>query len=90
MSQKFWKKVSLITGGIVVFVAIAIMVSGAGLVPGYDFGAGAYYYADIPGFKDIIRDDSYHTSVPLWVHIVLFLAWGALMFFLWKKIDRRG
>ena len=63
----------------VVICAIVIAARGLGVVEGYDFGAGAYYYADIPGFEKIINDDAYKTSVPLWVHIVIFLAWGWLI-----------
>jgi len=37
----------------------------------------------------VVRDDVYHTKVPLWVHIVLFLAWGWLMYRLWVWIDSR-
>ena len=74
----------------VVICAIVIAARGLGVVEGYDFGAGAYYYADIPGFEKIINDDAYKTSVPLWVHIILFLAWGWLMWRLWVWIDRRG
>ena len=74
----------------VVICAIVIAARGMGVVEGYDFGAGAYYYADIPGFEKIINDDAYKTSVPLWVHIVIFLAWGWLMWRLWVWIDRRG
>ncbi len=74
----------------VVICAIVIAARGLGVVEGYDFGAGAYYYADIPGFEKIINDDAFKTSVPLWVHIVIFLAWGWLMWRLWIWIDRRG
>lgn len=70
--------------------AIVIAARGLGVVEGYDFGAGAYYYADIPGFEKILNDDAYKTSVPLWLHIILFLAWGWLMWRLWVWIDRRG
>ena len=74
----------------VVICAIVIAARGLGVVEGYDFGAGAYYYADIPGFEKIINDDAFKTSVPLWVHSVIFLAWGWLMWRLWIWIDRRG
>ena len=74
----------------VVICAIVIAARGLGVVEGYDFGAGAYYYADIPGFEKIINDDAFKTSVPLWLHIILFLAWGWLMWRLWVWIDRRG
>ncbi|MBQ4285344.1 MAG: hypothetical protein II720_02685 [Bacteroidales bacterium] len=64
------------------------MIGGLGLVPEYDFGAGAYYYADIPDYQNVIHDDAFATSVPVWVHIVLFLVWGAIMWWLWKRIDK--
>lgn len=69
--------------------AVYIMANRLGLSPDYDFGAGAYYYADIPGFDKVVRDDVYHTKVPVWVHIVLFLAWGWLMYRLWVWVDNR-
>ena len=65
------------------------MVRGLGLAPEYDFGAGAYYYADIPDYEKIVRDDAYVSGLPLWAAILLFLAWGALMYLLWIWIDRR-
>lgn len=73
-----------------------IMVRGLGLVPELDFGAGAYYYADIPEF------DRYTTAaeaafanagadggkaVPQWVYYALFAAWGYLMWRLWRRIE---
>jgi hypothetical protein len=69
--------------------AVWIMTRKLGLAPEYDFGAGAYYYTDIPGYEKIFREDVYHTSVPYWVHVVLFLAWGWLMYRLWIWIDKR-
>lgn len=74
----------------VVACAVAIAVMRLGLVDGYDFGAGAYYYADIPGFETLLNEDAYTTSVPTWLHIVLFLGWGFLMYRLWIWIDSRG
>ena len=73
----------------VLVVAAVIMLRGDGLVDGYDFGAGAYYYADIPDFQKIIKDDAYSTSVPGWVFYVLFLLWGGLMYWIWTRIDRK-
>ena len=74
---------------VTVICAVYIAVSGLGLVEGYDFGLGAYYYADIPGFEKIIDDGAYKASVPLWVHIVIFLVWGAVVWKLWTWIDRK-
>lgn len=73
----------------VVICAIIIAARQLGVVEGYDFGAGAYYYADIPGFETILNDESYTTSVPLWVHIILFLGWGWLMWRLWSWVERK-
>ena len=65
------------------------MATGAGLVEGYDFGAGAYYYADIPGFEKIMKEGLFETSVPVWVHIAIFLVWGWLMYRLWVWVSRK-
>ena len=60
-----------------------------GLSPDYDFGAGAYFYADDPAIRDLSERAAYTTSVPKWIHYALFFVWGALMWFLWKWVDRR-
>ena len=70
--------------------AIYIMVKGLGLVPGLDFGAGAYYYADIPNFDKLIDIDLYESRLPYIVYVILFLVWGFLMYKLWKWVDRRS
>lgn len=89
MSPKTLRRISLIAAGAIVLAAVFIMVRGLGLAPEYDFGAGAYYYADIPDYEKIVRDDAYVSGLPLWAAILLFLAWGALMYLLWIWIDRR-
>jgi len=66
-----------------------IIANHLGLSDAYDFGAGAYYYADDPQLQDLADRESYHTGIPTWVHIVLFLAWGWLMYRLWRWIDRK-
>ena len=73
----------------VLLLALWIMARGLGLVEGLDFGAGAYYYADIPEFEKYVRSDAYDSQLPLWLAILLFLAWGALMYLLWIWIDKR-
>ena len=73
----------------IIICAIVIASRQMGVVESYDFGAGAYYYADIPGFEEIMNDDAYSAKTPMWVHIVLFLGWGWLMWRLWCWIDRR-
>lgn len=68
--------------------AVYIMYNGLGLQKDLDFGAGAYFYADIPDYEKY--DRSIETSVPTWVHIVLFLGWGFLMYRLWVWMEKRG
>lgn len=87
--DKIFRTVTAIVAAAVLICSIVIVTLRLGLVEGYDFGAGAYYYADIPGFEKIMNDEAYKTSVPVWVHILLFLSWGWLMYRLWVWIDSR-
>lgn len=87
--DKIIRTVTAVVTVAVLICSIVIVTLRLGLVEGYDFGAGAYYYADIPGFEKIINDEAYSTSVPMWVHILLFLGWGWLMYRLWVWIDSR-
>jgi hypothetical protein len=88
-----WKRtakvLTIIVGVASVAAAIYIMARGLGLQKNLDFGAGAYYYADIPEFDKYTESTSYKPGLPYWVYVVLFLAWGALMYWLWKFIDRK-
>ena len=87
--DKIIRTVTAIVAVTVLICSIVIVTLRLGLVEGYVFGAGAYYYADIPGFEKIMNDEAYKTSVPVWVHILLFLGWGWLMYRLWVWIDSR-
>ena len=88
--DKLFKAVTIIMVVAVLVIAIYIMVNRLGLVEGYDFGGGAYYYVDIPEFEKIVDQDAYKTSVPVWVHVVLFIAWGWLMWRLWVWFDSKS
>ncbi len=88
--RKIMTVVTVLVAVITVVLALYIMARGLGLSQELDFGAGAYYYTDIPGFEKIFREDAYSTTVPLWVHIVLFLGWGWLMYRLWVRIEQKG
>jgi hypothetical protein len=87
--DKIIRTVTAIIAAAVLICSIVIVTLRLGLVEGYDFGAGAYYYADIPEFEKIMNDEAYRTSVPVWVHILLFLGWGWLMYRLWVWMDSR-
>ena len=87
--NKITLTVTVIVAVAVIVCSIFIAAKGLGLVEGYDFGIGAYYYADIPGFEKIINDDAYDTTVPLWVHIALFLGWGYIIWRLWVWIEKK-
>jgi hypothetical protein len=86
--KKIFKIATACVAVAVLVIAVVIMVRGAGLAPDKDFGAGAYYYADIPDFEKYVGGKSNPTSIPYIVYVGLFLAWGALMYALWKWIDR--
>ncbi len=87
--KKVFKIATTVLAVAVLLLALWIMARGMGLVEGLDFGAGAYYYADIPEFDKIVRSDTYDSHLPLWLAILLFLGWGALMYLLWIWIDKR-
>ena len=87
--KRIYKIATAVVAVAVLAVALVIMIRGAGLSEEYDFGAGAYYYADIPDFEKHVGGNPNPTSIPYFVYLVLFLGWGALMFALWKWIDRR-
>ena len=90
--KKIFKVITILVMVITLFLAGWIMVHRLGLVDEYDFGAGAYYYADIPTeqYDEIVNEDAYQTSIPHWVFYVLFFAWGWLMWRLWVWIEKRG
>lgn len=70
--KKIFKIVTVIMAVTVIVMAAYIMINRLGLVEGYDFGGGAYYYVDIPGFEKIVDQDAFKAKTPVWVHVVLF------------------
>ncbi len=73
----------------ILITAVYIMANGLGLIDGLDFGAGAYYYADIPQFSKYVDTQHFVSEFPMWVHILLFLLWGAAMYKLWMWLDKK-
>lgn len=73
----------------VLLLTVYCMVNGLGLVDGLDFGAGAYFYADIPEFQKYVNGDHFISQFPMWVHIALFLIWGTVMYKLWVWLDKK-
>lgn len=90
--HKIFKVVTIVMVVITLFLAGWIMANRLGLVEGYDFGAGAYYYADIPTeqYEEIVKENAYQTTIPHWVYYALFFAWGWLMWRLWVWVENRG
>lgn len=87
--KKICKALTIIVMAGVLVTAVVIMAKGSGLQDSLDFGAGAYFYADIPEFDKYLEDaPKVSPSVPFWVYLSLFLGWGALMYWLWTKIDK--
>ena len=68
-NHKIFKVITIVVVVITLFLAGWIMANQLGLVEGYDFGAGAYYYADIPTeqYSEIVNEDAYQTSIPKWI-----------------------
>ena len=88
--KKFMKRLTAAVTAISILVVLYIMLNGLGLQPDLDFGAGAYYYADIPDFDKYTEGTrSLQGKIPYVVYAGLFLAWGALMYVLWKWVDRK-
>ena len=79
----------LVVGGAIVCGAVYVMARRIGLNPELDFGAGAYYYADIPEYEKVLDWDTYQAQLPFWVYVVLFLAWGFIIYRIWKRMDRK-
>lgn len=88
-SGKLLKWATVILAVVTLCLALYIMWNRLGLSPDYDFGAGAYFYADDPAIQDLSERAAYTTSVPKWIHYALFFVWGALMWLLWQWVDRR-
>lgn len=89
-SKALYKAVTIVMIVAVLVTAGYIMFNHLGLIEGYDFGVGAYYYVDIPDFEKIVDQDAFQAKTPVWVHVVLFIAWGWLMWRLWMWIDRKS
>lgn len=88
--KRIFRIVTVIMAVTVIVMAAYIMINRLGLVEGYDFGGGAYYYVDIPEFEKIVDQEAFKAKMPVWVHVVLFIAWGWLMWRLWLWIDRKS
>ena len=84
----FGSVAAAVVGAVVLAAVVYVMVRGLGLNPDLDFGAGAYYYADIPDYQKTLDWDVYSARLPFAVYLLLFLAWGLLMWRLWKRLDR--
>ena len=87
--RNIYKVVTIVAVVAILCVALYIMWRGLGLSPDYDFGAGAYYYADNPALQDLADRPAYTTTVPKWIHYLFFFAWGALMWAVWKWVDKK-
>lgn len=91
--QKKWGKIKKWLGigflAAVLGLTVYCMANGLGLVDSLDFGAGAYYYADIPNFTKYVNGEHFLSAFPMWLHIALFLIWGAAMFKFWVWLDKK-
>lgn len=86
--KKAGKALTIFVVVVTLLAVIYIMLNRIGLQDELDFGAGAYYYADIPDFEKYEKSVGYKARLPYVVYVVLFLLWGALMYKVWKKLDK--
>ena len=86
--KKAGKVLTVIVAVVTLLAVIYIMINRIGLQDELDFGAGAYYYADIPEFEKYEKSVGYKARLPYVVYVILFLAWGAIMYKVWKKLDK--
>ena len=63
--KKIFRIVTVIMAVTVIVMAAYIMINRLGLVEGYDFGGGAYYYVDIPEFEKIVDQDAFKAKTPI-------------------------
>ena len=85
---KRMKKMVVVALAIIVVLAdLYIMFNQLGVIDYLDFGAGAYYYTDIPDFQKYILDVSLRNENKDILYWIMFFLWGILMYFLWKCID---
>ena len=83
-------KIVIIVGiAMVLGLTLYCMINHLGLVDSLDFGAGAYYYADIPEFNKYVNGDVYQSEIPMWILIALFLVWGGIMYRLWSWMEKK-
>jgi len=87
--KKLFKVFGIIFVLIVIVSVVYIMANGIGLIDSLDFGAGAYYYADIPEFYKYVNGDHFKSAFPMYVYIGLFLLWGAIIYKLWVFLDKK-
>lgn len=74
---------------VILGIILYCMINHLGLIDSLDFGAGAYYYADIPEFTRFVNGNAYQSETPMWMLIVLFLVWGGIMYRLWSWLEKK-
>ncbi len=78
-----------VTGVLAVLVCLYIMANGIGLADSLDFGAGAYYYTDIPEFAKYTDRIGYKSPVSAGSLFLLFWVWGVAMYKAWVWIEKK-
>ncbi len=84
-----WALSSIIVCAISLIALVYIMANGLGLQEELDFGAGAYYYADIPDFEKYLAWDAFSTTLPYLLYLAIFFVWGFIVYKFWVWVDKR-
>lgn len=89
--KKIWSKLIGLLFLASVLIVIYIIYSGLGKINGLDFGAGAFYYTDIPDWQERFfgsQSIKIGTRHPL-LFLFLFFLWGYLCFKALLWLDKR-
>lgn len=87
--KTLFRAVNYIVLALGILGCVYVMANGIGLADSLDFGAGAYYYADIPEFAKYTDRESYVSPVSMGSLLLLFLIWGVLMYKAWVWIEKK-
>ena len=90
-SIKYLNRITLTLFVIIILCALFIMKNDIGLIEGFNFGPGSYYYTDIPGWEKIFYNTdsiTLNTSHPV-LFFALFIGWGAFVWKAWQFLDAR-
>ncbi|MBO5071135.1 MAG: hypothetical protein J6C37_12395 [Roseburia sp.] len=89
MKKYYLVMVKIAIGVVILGVVGYIMFNHLGLDDSLNFGAGAYYYADMPGVANLVDGRHYISEIPMWGIVFLFLLWGYFVYSFWVWLEKK-